>query len=282
MDSSNAKEIKSMKLYSHIERVNRELQELGYKPGDPLSVDVVSKVDQMHYYGTGAIDEAVGILGISSSHKILDVGSGFGGPARYLAHTTNCSVTALELQEDIHREGENLTKRCNLQDRLTHVAGDFLKLDLGAGSFDFIVSWLVFLHISDKKSLFEHCFHSLKPGGKMFIEDFFQKPGVILTDEQMRVYEEDLYMSNLPEKQVYITQLKAAGFTDIQFEDLTEPWTSFVEKRHLEFNQQKERHVRVLGQDAFDSLGYFYTVTKMVFVKGLTGGCRIIATKPTI
>ena len=67
----------------------------------------------------------------SSSHKILDLGSGFGGPARHLAHTTNCSVTALELQEDIHQEGENLTKRCNLQDRLTHIAGDFLKLDLG-------------------------------------------------------------------------------------------------------------------------------------------------------
>ena len=59
------------------------------------------------------------------------MGSGFGGPARHLAHTTNCSVTALELQEDIHSEGENLTKRCNLQDRLTHIAGDFLKLDLG-------------------------------------------------------------------------------------------------------------------------------------------------------
>lgn len=67
----------------------------------------------------------------SSSHKILDLGSGFGGPARHLAHTTNCSVTALELQEDIHKEAENLTKRCNLQDRLTHIAGDFLKLDLG-------------------------------------------------------------------------------------------------------------------------------------------------------
>lgn len=36
--------------------------QLGYKPGDPLSVDVVSKVDQMHYYGTRAIDEAVGII----------------------------------------------------------------------------------------------------------------------------------------------------------------------------------------------------------------------------
>ena len=49
-----------------------------------------------------------------------------------------------------------------------------------------------------------------------FIEDFFQKPGVILTEEQIRIYEEDLYMSNLPEKEVYISQLKAAGFTDIQ------------------------------------------------------------------
>ena len=49
-----------------------------------------------------------------------------------------------------------------------------------------------------------------------FIEDFFQKPGVTLTEEQKRIYKEDLYMSNLPEKDVYISQLKAAGFTDIQ------------------------------------------------------------------
>lgn len=37
----------------------------------------------------------------------------------------------------------------------------------GDGSYDFIVSWLVFLHIPDKKSIFERCFHNLKPGGKM-------------------------------------------------------------------------------------------------------------------
>lgn len=37
----------------------------------------------------------------------------------------------------------------------------------GDGSYDFIVSWLVFLHIPDKKRIFERCFHNLKPGGKM-------------------------------------------------------------------------------------------------------------------
>ena len=67
----------------------------------------------------------------SSAHHILDVGSGLGGPARYLAHKTNCAVTALELQEDLHKEAENLTRRCNLQHKLSHMSGDFLQLDLG-------------------------------------------------------------------------------------------------------------------------------------------------------
>ena len=67
----------------------------------------------------------------SSSHHVLDVGSGLGGPARHIAHTTDCTVTALELQEDLHKEAENLTRRCNLQQKLNHITGDFLQLDFG-------------------------------------------------------------------------------------------------------------------------------------------------------
>ena len=37
---------------------------LGYKPGEPLKVEDVSKFDQMHYYGSKAVDEAVSMLGI--------------------------------------------------------------------------------------------------------------------------------------------------------------------------------------------------------------------------
>lgn len=37
-----------------------------------------------------------------------------------------------------------------------------------------------------------------------------------LTEEDKRSYKRDLYMTNLPEKNLYINQLKDAGFTDIQ------------------------------------------------------------------
>ncbi|XP_068727878.1 uncharacterized protein [Montipora capricornis] len=276
-----SKEIKSMKLYDHIDRVRRELQELGYKEEDPLKVEDVCKYDQMHYYGTQAIDEAIKDLGISSAHHILDVGSGLGGPARYLAHKTNCAVTALELQEDLHKEAENLTRRCNLQHKLSHMSGDFLQLDLGADKFDFLVSWLVFLHIVDKKQLFQQCFYSLKPGGKIFIEDFFQQTGVVLTKEDNESYERDLYMKNLPEKDVYVKHLEEAGFIDVEFLDLTSEFLSFVSKRQQEFNEHKERHVRVIGQGAYDGLNYFYTTVKRLFADGLCGGCRVTASKPT-
>ena len=49
-----------------------------------------------------------------------------------------------------------------------------------------------------------------------FIEDFFHQAGVTLTKEDQRTYDHDLYMANLPEKDAYISHLKAAGFTDIQ------------------------------------------------------------------
>ena len=75
------------------------------------------------------------IILLSSNHHVLDVGSGLGGPARYLANKTGCLVTAIELQDDLHKEAENLTQRCNLQQKLKHITGDFLQMDLGGYSY---------------------------------------------------------------------------------------------------------------------------------------------------
>lgn len=85
------------------------------------------------------------IILLSSNHHVLDVGSGLGGPARYLAHKTGCLVTAIELQDDLHKEAENLTQRCNLQQKLKHITGDFLQMDLGGYSYQarvfLLISW---------------------------------------------------------------------------------------------------------------------------------------------
>jgi hypothetical protein len=72
-------EIKSMKLYTNVERIYRELGELGKTVDDPLSVDELCAFDQLHYHGTQALDVAMAVIGIDAQPRWLEIGSGLGG-----------------------------------------------------------------------------------------------------------------------------------------------------------------------------------------------------------
>ncbi|EDO28014.1 predicted protein, partial [Nematostella vectensis] len=81
-------------------------------------------------------------------------------------------------------------------------------------SYDFLVSWLVILHIEDRKTLFKKCLDLLKPGGKIYIEDYYK-----LADISPSIAEdlkEAVYVSYLPTKEEYIKQMADEGFTNIQ------------------------------------------------------------------
>jgi sarcosine/dimethylglycine N-methyltransferase len=118
--------IKSMKLYTNVERVYNELAELGIGDSEPLKVEQLSTFDQLHYHGTGALDKAIHLLDIESSQQLLEVGSGIGGPARYLASKTGANITALELQADQNQVAHQLSQRCGLSGRINHLEGIFL------------------------------------------------------------------------------------------------------------------------------------------------------------
>ena len=89
-------QIDTMKFYSQVERIYNELRELGYADDAALDVEALFAFDQYHFYGIDAVDEAIQRAGIKAGQRVLDVGSGIGGPARYLAHKTGCQVTAVE------------------------------------------------------------------------------------------------------------------------------------------------------------------------------------------
>jgi hypothetical protein len=88
--------IKSMPLYVDVERINNELTALGIGVDEALTPAQLFPFDQYHYHGTDAVDAAVRLLGLGPASHVLDVGSGLGGPARYLASTIGCHITALE------------------------------------------------------------------------------------------------------------------------------------------------------------------------------------------
>src|SRR5215813_4910769 len=101
----------AMPLYTNLDRIARGLAALGIGPEDPIPPEQLFALDQWHYHGTDAIRAAADWLKLGPASRVLDIGAGIGGPARYLAYTTGCHVTAIELQAELNAIGVHLTRR---------------------------------------------------------------------------------------------------------------------------------------------------------------------------
>ena len=269
--------IKSMKLYNHVYRIYNELKELGKNDTEPLLVEELTNFDQLHYHGTEAVDFSIKKLGIDSNMTILEIGSGIGGPARYIANETGATVIALELQSDQNEIALDLTERCGLSKNVKHICGDFLTHDWEGKKFDAIVSWLTLYHIFERKILLQKCFDSLKPGGFFYAEDLFsRKP---FNKEELSELLKNIYGNYLPDIQTYKSEIEKIGFNLIFCQDMSDEWTKFTRNRYLSYNQQKDRHLRVHGEDIYNSINSFYSFINRYFAKGKLGGIRVIAKK---
>lgn len=269
--------IKSMNLYSQVDRIYNDLRSLGIEDDSPLEVETLTPFDQYHYFGTDAVDEAIAMAGIEAGSKVLDVGSGLGGPARYLAKHTDCHVTALELQDDLNDVASALTRRCGLAGSIDHVCADVLAWDAPAGSHDKLVSYLALYHIADPTALFAQCAKALKSGGRIYIEDLYGLGE--FTSEQQHHLRHMLFGQNMASRTKYIADLEAAGFADIDFTDRTAPWTGFCRERLEAYRAGRSRHETVHGEDVFEALDEFYATVLMLFESSNLGGVRVTATK---
>ena len=272
-----AADIKSMKLYSHIDRVYNELAELGKSGDAPLTVAELSAFDQLHYHGTDAVDRAIEMIGIDHATRVLEIGSGFGGPARHIAHHTRAPVTALELQPDQDQLAAALTERCGLSENLTHACGDFLSHDWRGRQFDAIVSWLALYHIPERGRLLEIAGDLLPSGGAFYTEDLFSRRP--FERAEWAQLASGLYAGHLPDLETYKSEFERAGFTLSRVDDMSDDWTEFTTGRLDAYQAARERHIRVHGEATYRALEEFYQLVNRHFRSGKLGGVRLLAHK---
>lgn len=273
----NNTDIKSMKLYNYVDRIFNELRELGKTDSEPLLVEELTNFDQLHYYGTEAVDFSIKELGINSNMSILEIGSGIGGPARHIANETGATVIALELQPDQNKLASDLTERCGLAKKVIHVCGDFLTHNWHGKKFDAIVSWLTLYHILEHEILLQKCFDILNPGGFFYVEDLISRQP--FTDDELSELLIEIYGNHFSDYQTYKSDIEKFGFNLIACHDISFEWARFTRNRIESYNKHKDRHLRVHGKDIVNSLNSFYTFIDRYFTSGKLGGIRAIAKK---
>jgi sarcosine/dimethylglycine N-methyltransferase len=128
-------------------------------------------IDQFHTRGLAATAELVKLAGIASDMAVLDVGSGVGGPARFLAATCGCQVTGVDLSAPFVDAARYLTERTGQGALVSFQTGSALELPFAAGRFDAALLQHVAMNISDRPLLYGEIRRVLKQGGKFATYD---------------------------------------------------------------------------------------------------------------
>lgn len=131
-----------------------------------------------HFHGGGrAATRALARLGeLGPGEVVLDVGGGFGGPARTLAAEFGCHVTVLDPTPSFVEAGRALTERVGLQDRVGFELGSGTRLPFADGAFDVVWTQNASMNIAEKAALARQQYRVLRPGGRLVFQEVFAGP----------------------------------------------------------------------------------------------------------
>jgi ubiquinone/menaquinone biosynthesis C-methylase UbiE len=159
-----------------IDRLLAALAEAG-KPIDKLTLEDLAPIDQFHTRRIRATEELGQLLAPKPGERLIDIGSGIGGPARYLAHTYGCRVTGIDLTANFVAAATELTRRTGLATQVDFQQASALELPFPDQSFDLAWSQNVAMNIADRARFYGEMRRVLKPGGRAAMQDVAQGPG---------------------------------------------------------------------------------------------------------
>lgn len=105
-------------------------------------------------------------LGAPSGAKILDAGCGYAYHAMRYARL-GLHVVGVDFSEAAVRNARTNVKHAGLDDRITVQQADILGLPFPDGSFTYVVSWGVLMHIPEVERALKELVRVLAPGGRI-------------------------------------------------------------------------------------------------------------------
>jgi SAM-dependent methyltransferase len=184
----------------------------------------LAPLDQFHVRGLAATADLARLAGITSGQEVLDLGSGIGGPARYLAAACGCHVTGLDLSEEFTDAARYLAGRAGLQDQVTFLAGDATRTGLPAASFDVVLLQHVAMNIAERAALYGEVRRLLRAGGRLATYDIVRRNGEPIYPVP---WARTPQTSFLLDAAATVATVNAAGLRTVACHDDTEPARAF-------------------------------------------------------
>lgn len=207
------------------ERILAAAAESGVTEITPVAL---APADEFHTGGLPATRELASLGQLQRGWRVLDIGSGLGGPARVLASEFGCDVTGLDITPEFVRSAQVLTERCGLSATARFQLGDALAMPFEDGSFDCAWTQHVVMNIEDRRNLYKEAHRVLKPGGSLVFFDILRGDGDGRALDYPLPWAGDSSISFVYTSAATRAFLQEAGFRERIWEDVTSRYLGII------------------------------------------------------
>lgn len=212
-------------------------------------------IGQNSWITTDEYDRFYGWLELNKGARVLEVASGSGGPALYLAKKFECRITGVDINED----GLNAATRAASASGIMNA--DFQRADvdqglpLDPGVFDAIVCIDAMNHFRDRLSILREYHRVLKSGGRVLFTDPVVLTGPV-SNEELAARSNIGFFLFVP---LEVTErfLEDAGFTLIRREDATNNIEMTSGRWHASRHKHRDDLLKLEGEERFEGLQRF-------------------------
>jgi len=191
-------------------------------------------------------------LNLNTSIKLLDLGSGYGGAARYLAKNFGFQVTCLNLSKTQNDRNRGLNEKHNLDNLITVVEGNFEDIPFPEGSFDIVWSQDAIVHSANRELVVQEVTRVLNDSGEFIFTDLMQTndcPKSILKPVLDRIQ-----LDSLGSFGFYVEQGRKLGVKKTEVQDLSEHLTTHYQRVMEETQDRYVEMVEVCGKEYIDKM----------------------------
>ena len=217
-----------------------------------LEIEDLFPIDQYHARGIAATVDLGKRMPISQNQKLIDIGCGLGGPARYFAKQFKCFITGIDITPSFVQIGNEFNKLTSMTDKVELLVGNGEVLDFDNETFDGGYSQHVTMNISDRIKFFSEAFRVLKSGAFFaFTEHGLGPKGNPIFPLPWADNED---MSFLLPPETTLSMLKQTGFSDIEIVETADKYISGYEKLIKPKPKNKNRllGIHVIGGDSMN------------------------------